>query len=124
MEKIKGIIKDMISNIWFIISLICTIGVIIISILEPVYIIGVCMGLCIGVVICDMIIIIFKNIHNNIDSKDDLELKLEKVMHYATGGFLSNINLSYETIEDAITDYVKECMEEAAKKTKKDYGIE
>ncbi len=115
MEKIKRIVKD-ISKVLFI----CMAIVIILNIIAPTYISGVCMGVLIGLFICDMCIVIDKNSNR----KDNLELKLEKIMHYATGGFLSNINLSYETIEDAIADHIKECADEAAKKVKKDYNIE
>lgn len=115
MEKFKRIVKD-INKIAFV----CTIGVIIFNIIAPTYITGVCMGTLIGLFICDVLVAIDKNS----DRKDNMELKLEKVMHYATGGFLSNVNLSYETIEDAIAGYIKDCTEEAVKKTKKDYGIE
>lgn len=115
MDKFKRVVKD-VSKIPFIL----TIVIIIFNIIAPTYIIGVCMGLCVGLVIADIIFAINKNSNR----KDNLELKLEKIMHYATGGFLSNINLSYETIEDAIKEYIKECTEEAVKKTKKDYNID
>ena len=115
MGKFKRIVKD-VAKIPFIL----TIAIIIFNIITPTYITGVCMGLCVGLVIADIIFAINKNS----DRKDNLALKLEKVMHYATGGFLSNTNLSYETIEDAIKEHIKECNEEAVKKTKKDYNID
>lgn len=115
MEKFKRIVKD-ISKTTFILMLI-VIGC---NIISPTYITGVCMGTLIGLFIAD----VFLAIDKNSDRIDNLALKLEKVMHYATGGFLSNTNLSYETIEDAIKEHIKECTEEAVKKTKKDYNIE
>lgn len=115
MEKIKRIVKD-VNKVTFV----CMLFVIIINIVAPTYVAGICMGVLIGTFIFDVIIAIDKNS----DRRDNLELKLEKIMHYATGGFLSNINLSYETIEDAIKEHIKECTDEAAKKVKKDYNIE
>lgn len=115
MEKFKRIVKDINK-----VSFVCMLLVIIFNILEPTYITGVCMGTLIGLFIADVFIAIDKNS----DRIDNLALKLEKVMHYATGGFLSNTNLSYETIEDAIKEHIKECTEEAVKKTKKDYNID
>ena len=115
MDKFKRVVKDVNK-----ISFICMVIVIIFNIIEPTYITGVCMGVLIGTFLFDVVIAIDKNS----DRKDNLALKLEKVMHYATGGFLSNTNLSYETIEDAIKEHIKECTEEAVKKTKKDYNID
>lgn len=105
---------------------ICVALVIIGNILSPIYSNGIFLGFAVGVFFIDTINNYYRTNKDTTDNDeiDNIEYKLEKVMRYATGGFLSNTNLSYETIEDAIKEHIKECTEEAVKKTKKDYGID
>ena len=122
MNKIKRLIGSLNKPLC-----ICVALVIIGNMLHPIYYNGIFLGFAVGVLFVDTMNNYYrnnKNTNNSNEDIDDIKYKLEQVMHHATGGFLSNTNLSYETIEDAITDHVKDCIEEAVKKTKKDYGID